>query len=615
MSTKASRALSRISDELRSGRHPLLTGATGDLVLLLGEVERLPSAVAQLAGSAFDLVVRVTGDEVLEVLEGELEEPDTPSTAATSPGSPDHASSDNDAQPTRAERIAALSRGRDRDDVIATIRDLLVQDQRSVAVVVEQADILLQNPEDHTQVERHQIANLKLALQDAAWVGPYRNTCFLLAGNDHDIPAVLLSGSDDVALIEVQRPYRQERTQFLELRFADFHGAAELEPAQRSMMVERVAALTEGDSLRSIDALAAYSRGAKLPITSPRELVMRHRHGDRPDNWSGLTSRLPEIAKYLESQIVGQSAAIDAVAGVLSASALGLRMTGDAFSTEAMPRGVLWFQGPTGVGKTELAKSLAASLFGDPEALIRLDMALFAQEHAAERLVGSPPGYVGFEQGGELTNAVRERPNSVILLDEIEKAHPRVIDRFLSIFDDGRVTDAQGRVAYFNEAIIVATTNVGAPQLQDLITSRGDDLSYRDVRQSGERAVREWFTSIGRPELFGRIEPGVVVFDALRPAMIQGIVEKLVATAAFDTGPLLTIDVASTSAAVQRTLADPALRALGGRQVRNIMQTNLRSLATWLAMNGHYGAERIDLEFDNDGSMLVAVDGRMYSIA
>ena len=156
----------------------------------------------------------------------------------------------------------------------------------------------------------------------------------------------------------------------------------------------------------------------------------------------------------------GQRQAVTKTIDILMRSVMGL--TGaQARSSGNRPRGVLFFAGPTGVGKTELAKTLTQLIFGDDRAYIRFDMSEFAEEHTGARLLGAPPGYIGYDAGGELTNAVREKPFSVVLFDEIEKAHPRILDKFLQILEDGRLTDGRGETAYFSEAILVFTSNLG----------------------------------------------------------------------------------------------------------------------------------------------------------
>ena len=174
---------------------------------------------------------------------------------------------------------------------------------------------------------------------------------------------------------------------------------------------------------------------------------------------------------------------------ILMRSVMGL--TGaQARASGNRPRGVLFFAGPTGVGKTELAKTLTQLVFGDERAYIRFDMSEFAEEHTGARLLGAPPGYIGYDAGGELTNAVREKPFSVVLFDEIEKAHPRILDKFLQILEDGRLTDGRGETAYFSEAILVFTSNLGI-FVEDEHGQRVQNVQPGDPHDVVEARVRD----------------------------------------------------------------------------------------------------------------------------
>jgi ATP-dependent Clp protease ATP-binding subunit ClpB len=212
------------------------------------------------------------------------------------------------------------------------------------------------------------------------------------------------------------------------------------------------------------------------------------------------------LEKVLEQRVVGQDRALAAVADAIRRNKAGL-------SDAARPLGSFLFLGPTGVGKTELAKTLADFLFNDEKALTRIDMSEYGEKHSVSRLIGAPPGYVGYEQGGQLTEAVRRRPYSVILFDEIEKAHPEVFNVFLQILDDGRLTDGQGRVVDFKNVIIIMTSNLGS----DLILEAENPEVLRD-------SLAELLKQTFRPEFLNRIDE-TVIFNRLGKNEIGRIVD------------------------------------------------------------------------------------------
>jgi ATP-dependent Clp protease ATP-binding subunit ClpB len=210
----------------------------------------------------------------------------------------------------------------------------------------------------------------------------------------------------------------------------------------------------------------------------------------------------------LHRRVVGQEEAVDAVANAVRRSRSGL-------SDPNRPVGSFIFLGPTGVGKTELARALAEYLFDDEQALIRLDMSEYQEKHTVARLIGAPPGYVGYDEGGQLTEAVRRRPYSVVLFDEIEKAHPDVFNVLLQILDDGRLTDGQGRTVDFRNSVLIMTSNLGSQVIQDM--SRRD---FEDVREAVLGVLREHF----RPEFLNRVDE-VIVFRPLTQDQLAMIVD------------------------------------------------------------------------------------------
>ncbi len=199
----------------------------------------------------------------------------------------------------------------------------------------------------------------------------------------------------------------------------------------------------------------------KLEMSRMRKIVNRYRLGTEEDPWSKLPLTGPpkglidSAVMWFKERVIGQDEAIEEVLRALKKARAGV--VGLASGQSSKPKAVFFFAGPTGVGKTFLAKKLAEYLFDTEEAFIRFDMSEFKEEHTISKLIGSPPGYVGYEEGGKLTNAVKERPFSVILFDEIEKAHPRIMDIFLQILDDGRLTDSRGQTVFFMESVIIFT--------------------------------------------------------------------------------------------------------------------------------------------------------------
>jgi ATP-dependent Clp protease ATP-binding subunit ClpC len=227
-------------------------------------------------------------------------------------------------------------------------------------------------------------------------------------------------------------------------------------------------------------------------------------------------SRLLRLEQQLHERVVGQDEAVEAVAEAIRRARAGL-------SDPNRPIGSFLFLGPTGVGKTELARSLAETLFGEEAAMIRIDMSEFQERHTVSRLVGAPPGYVGYEEAGQLTEAVRRRPYSVVLFDEIEKAHPDVFNILLQVLDDGRLTDAQGRTVNFENTVIVMTSNVGS---QHLVSERQFGFTGRngvDFRET-ERRAREALERTFRPEFLNRIDE-IIVFQPLTKEDVLKIVD------------------------------------------------------------------------------------------
>lgn len=270
----------------------------------------------------------------------------------------------------------------------------------------------------------------------------------------------------------------------------------------------------------------------------------------------GESAKLLRMEEELGRRVIGQTAAVRAVSDAVRRSRAGI-------SDPNRPTGSFLFLGPTGVGKTELTKALGEFLFDDKRSLVRIDMSEYSEKHSVARLVGAPPGYVGYEEGGQLTEAVRRRPYSVVLLDEVEKAHPEVFDILLQVLDDGRLTDGQGRTVDFRNVILVLTSNLGSTYLVDLSMSEAErHAAVMDV-------VRHTF----KPEFLNRLDD-IVMFDALNPAELASIVRIQIAALAHRLEDRrLTLDVSTDAIAwLAENGFDPIY---GARPLRRLIQTSI----------------------------------------
>jgi ATPases with chaperone activity, ATP-binding subunit len=297
----------------------------------------------------------------------------------------------------------------------------------------------------------------------------------------------------------------------------------EIQQAERNYDLNRAAELKYGRLTtlqRQLEEAEARLQEVKTSgISLLREEVTEEDIAEIIAKWTGIpVSKLVESEKEkllhleeeLHKRVVGQSEAVTAVADAIQRSRAGL-------ADPNRPIASFIFLGPTGVGKTELAKALASYMFDTEDAMIRIDMSEYMEKHAVSRLVGAPPGYVGYEEGGQLTEAIRRRPYAVILFDEIEKAHPDVFNIMLQILDDGRVTDSQGRTVDFKNAIIIMTSNIGSQFILDVA---GDDSRYEEMRDRVMEALRANF----RPEFLNRIDE-IIIFHSLTKAELRQIVK------------------------------------------------------------------------------------------
>ncbi len=305
----------------------------------------------------------------------------------------------------------------------------------------------------------------------------------------------------------------------------------------------------------------------------------------------GELDKLKGLEGELHKRVIGQDEAVSAVAAAVRRSRAGL-------SDPDKPIGSFFFLGPTGVGKTELAKALAECLFDDERALVRIDMSEYMEKFSVQRLIGAPPGYVGYDEGGQLTEAVRRRPYSVILLDEMEKAHPDVFNVLLQVLDDGRLTDGQGRQVSFKNTIIIMTSNVGSKAIADL---SGKD--EEEMRHQVDAAMAQTF----RPEFLNRIDD-IVVFHPLGMAQIEKIVDIQLA----DVRARLAkerMTLAITPAAKQMLAVGGLDPVFGARPLKRLVQREVVDAIAAAIIDGTVReGDQVTVDADKDGGFTVVCD-------
>ena len=463
-------------------------------------------------------------------------------------------------------------------------RIMLNNEAPKVAFVLDWSNFLFGQVNALSEQERGWLTQLSQNLRDSTdqmslkEIDKVQSLMVFVCQGMNQLPPQFTTGNPQFTEVVVPLPNRHDRQKAILGLSASFNLDKQLTPKSRAL--EDFVDLTDSLTLREINQLARLSRQDEQPL-SLDALVSLYRYGKKESPWEQLNyEKLKDVETILKLRVKGQDEAIKLVRKVLVRAFTGL--SGLQHSSKSrMPKGALFFVGPTGVGKTELAKSLASFLFGDEDACLRFDMSEFNHEHADQRLVGAPPGYVGFEEGGQLTNAVKKRPFSLLLFDEIEKAHPKILDKFLQILEDGRLTDGKGETVNFSDTFIVFTSNIGASEIQP-----GEDA----IEQFKAKVNRHFVHELKRPELLGRIGDANIV-----PFNFMVDTDFLVAIARAKLEPLRTRLKEKWSISdlvfddeqkALETIVARVNRSSGGRGVLNAMVSALFDpLAEWLFEN------------------------------
>lgn len=458
-----------------------------------------------------------------------------------------------------------------------------------VAFVLDYSDALFGTGGSLSEAERVYLGSLIKSVQNSQSYNlltsnfeEVKNIIVLIARESASIPPIFYCGEANVSNIVVPLPGRTEREQFIKSNI----GLLKLSDSLNSdnTAIDNIVDSTDGFSLREIVQLMKLSRQQTAAMKF-NKLISLFKYGKKSSPWEELSKdKLLTLKDILKKRVKGQDQAVDKIYNVIIRAFTGLSGLQHS-ATQKKPKGTLFFVGPTGVGKTELAKALAEFLFGDENACIRFDMSEFNHENSDQRFVGAPPGYVGYEAGGQLTNAVKEKPFCVLLFDEVEKAHGRILDKFLQILEDGRLTDGKGETVSFAETFIIFTSNIGASKIKPI----DSNIQNQFINMVKSHFIEE----LQRPELLNRIGNNIVPFNFIcSPEVFAKIAE-----AKFK--PYIDCVKEKYRANLRFENPDAAYKALsnatdisnGGRGLLNLIETTIGNpLAEFIFMN----SERIE---------------------
>ncbi|HBC31351.1 MAG TPA: ATP-dependent Clp protease ATP-binding subunit [Clostridiales bacterium] len=462
--------------------------------------------------------------------------------------------------------------------------------RRSIAVVINYASHFVTSPENLSIDETTFFLNLLHASNNAIRGNKFTNTIILIVDKFNDIPPWFYLNNPNIRTISIPNPDRSIRNIYVDKYFTAFN--EDLTPETQKIK-KKFVDLTDGMKTCQLSELRRLYNKREMHISEILDIVSIYKYGFKDNQWERIIDKISDIKERIEERVMGQEQAVEKIVRVIKRAVSGL--SGMQHSSESSkPRGILFLAGPTGTGKTEIVKAIAEALFEDEKTLIRFDMSEYTAEHSDQKLFGAPPGYVGYDNGGQLTNAVKNNPFSILLFDEIEKAHPNIMDKFLQILEDGRMTDGQGNTVYFSETLIFFTSNVGiSRETIDPITSRVVGRTnivkpgepYDVIQSKVEEAVKTYF----KPEVINRIGENIVVFNYIEESASKAIAKSKIDKINININKQKKICITLTDNALEKFYSlcrEDKPRANGGRGIGNVIEERyLNPLAEFLFDN------------------------------
>jgi hypothetical protein len=409
---------------------------------------------------------------------------------------------------------------------------------------------------------------------------PFFNPVIWITDKEGDLPDWFVIGNSKIRQIQIPKPDHVIRATVAKKLSQGLSedSSSTISTDEKEKLLQLFVDGTQGMLVSDLNDIVKLMMTEGLGISEIEEAVKRYKLGVTEDPWKKIDrSKLRNGKEIVQKRVKGQDAVVQSMLDIIKRAASGLSSSKGA---SGRPRGVAFLAGPTGVGKTELAKTITELLFGDESAYIRFDMSEFSAEHSDQRLIGAPPGYVGYDVGGELTNAVREKPFSVVLFDEIEKAHPKILDKFLQVLDDGVLTSGRGERIYFSETFIIFTSNLGIYKNDDQgkrVLNVSEKNKYADIAKNVRTEIEQYFkVQLGRPEILNRLGENLLVFDFIRKDIAVSILDSMVKSFFDGVKSGSDIDISMEGTALS-SLKKMCLEDLsnGGRGIRNKLEAHL----------------------------------------